>query len=110
MKITRSRDGVRRTTLRIDVRLGRDEFIDALCLAAVKGRIPDAITVLDESDLDLLPGRMSRAAILDAIKSTIAQLGYDAKNWWTDDVDGIEDELRTWAEGLISNHFPEFDR
>jgi hypothetical protein len=109
VKLTMSRDGRRRGTLRVEHRVDADTLAANLCLAVVKNH-----DVMDEGDLgdsESVPKNPSQTWILNEVRTVLKQRGSDAADWWADDVsDEAADEIRVWADAAVRGAFPEFDR
>lgn len=87
MKFTTSRDGVRRCDLRIAVRMGRDDIIDALAASTSEDRLDD------------LPQTISAAEMWTRTREAIARFGESA-SYWAENRDDA-DEIRDWATANV---------
>ena len=107
MKATRSNDGVLRFTLKIPVRVGISELVDALGTHLVHHcDLYDATNKAMAVEAALKSFR-SRRSILDKAIGTIAKEGESIWTWSDGISSELEDQIREQATVLVRKKFPE---
>lgn len=97
-KVTPSRDGVARMTLRVEHRVGRDEFVGILCHR-----------LRYEADTPI--GWTSRRAVIEDVRTTLHLDGADGWWMWRDAFDfepEAADALEEAVTAEVDRLFPEF--
>lgn len=87
MKFTQSVDGVLRCDLRVTVRVGRDDIINALAASTRDDMLED------------LPRKISASAMWKRVREIIAEFG-EATSFWAEDRDDVDDVL-AWAAANV---------
>lgn len=95
-RVTMSKDGVPRMTVRVEHRLGHDDLVRNLCLVAA--REPDG--------LEELPINPSPSWVMREVKTVLRMDGSQAADYWQDDM-ADPDEIEAWARSAVSGAFPD---
>jgi hypothetical protein len=102
VKATKSRDGQRRFTMHIPVRVGATDL--AACLAYY--------VIRDDPEFDPDdPPKMSRAAIERIARDVIRRVGHETYGYWQDGEDeDVVDAVEEWTTSEVARLFPELGR
>lgn len=92
MRFSNSKDGVQRTTLRVEHRLSRMNLIDAISAEIA------AFHVVED-----LPKKMGEAKLMEMVKSTL-EFRPDYEGWDSDCADA--DEIREWVTTQVDRVWP----
>jgi hypothetical protein len=99
-RVTDSRDGIPRMTIRVEYRVGREALVLALCYHVAH----ETYGTIDEVNVPLNP---SAHWIIETIKGVYRRRGTEAPDFWTDDTDDLDtDEVERWAQAAVNGAFP----
>lgn len=108
MKISNSKDGVLRFTVKVSFRAGLEDCVNALAIAAFEEWDMDGEFSLEDRARAALLGFDSRKRIVQCVSDCFSHHG---TNHWGD-IDGFTDEaistMRQVARAMVLKRFPEF--
>lgn len=111
MRLTMSRDGKRRGTVHVPVRVDRSLLVAALCYElVVPANGSEQLPGADSYDPSTWPDRVGQEQILSMLRSIIRMEGTAGLETWGDGLVDFDTErlIEDWAAKVVDDAFPGF--